>query len=172
MKEKDGSSKKDGRIPLEAAIVGDGGALPANPLAGGRADAVAAQGDGELRRMEKVLLERERLAALGADVATALAQSDTLPEMLHACAAALVEHLDAAFARVWTLDETEAVLELRASSGLYTHLDGPHSRVPVGKFKIGLIAEERRAHLTNDVLNDPRVGDKEWAAREGMVAFA
>ncbi|MDQ6603150.1 MAG: GAF domain-containing protein, partial [Chloroflexota bacterium] len=51
-------------------------------------------------------------------------------------------------------------------------LDGAHSRVPVGMFKIGLIAKERRPHLTNDVPNDPRVSDPEWARREGMVAFA
>ncbi|HEX5709359.1 MAG TPA: GAF domain-containing protein, partial [Pyrinomonadaceae bacterium] len=87
-------------------------------------------------------------------------------------AEALVTHLDAAFARVWTLDEGSSVLELQASAGMYTHLDGPHSRVPVGRFKIGLIAEERRPHLTNSVVGDPRVGDQEWAEREGMVAFA
>ncbi|HYY43093.1 MAG TPA: GAF domain-containing protein, partial [Pyrinomonadaceae bacterium] len=85
---------------------------------------------------------------------------------------ALVRHLDAAFARIWTLDEEAQVLELRASAGLYTHLDGPHSRVPVGQYKIGLIAKERAPHMTNDVLHDPRVSDHEWAARAGMVAFA
>ena len=92
--------------------------------------------------------------------------------MLQRCAEALVEHLDGAFARIWTLNEQEDVLELRASAGLYTHLDGPHSRVPVGKYKIGLIAQERKPHLTNAVVGDPRVGDQEWARREGMVAFA
>jgi PAS domain S-box-containing protein len=55
---------------------------------------------------------------------------------------------------------------------MYTHIDGPHARVPVGKFKIGLIAEEREPHLTNDVQHDPRVGDREWARREGMISFA
>ena len=64
------------------------------------------------------------------------------------------------------------VLELQASAGLYTHLDGPHSRVPVGQYKIGLIAQERKPHLTNTVVGDPRVSDQEWAQREGMVAFA
>jgi PAS domain S-box-containing protein len=64
------------------------------------------------------------------------------------------------------------MLELQASAGRYTHLNGPHGRVPVGKFKIGLIAEERKPHLTNQVVGDPRVGDQEWAKREGMVAFA
>ena len=63
-------------------------------------------------------------------------------------------------------------LNSQASAGLYTHLDGPHSRVPVGQLKIGLIAAERKPHLTNEVIGDPRVGDQEWAKREGMVAFA
>src|SRR5581483_8763439 len=37
---------------------------------------------------------------------------------------------------------------------------------------IGLIAQERKPHLTNAVGGHPRVGDQEWAKREGMVAFA
>ena len=35
-----------------------------------------------------------------------------------------------------------------------------------------MIGAERRPHLTNDVPHDSRVSDLEWAAREGMVAFA
>jgi PAS domain S-box-containing protein len=126
----------------------------------------------ERKRAERESVERARLLSLGADVGVALTQRDSLPEMLHACAEALVRHLNAAFARVWTLREEEQVLELRASAGLYTHLDGPHSRVRVGEYKIGLIAEERAPHMTNDVPHDPRVSDHEWAEREGMVAFA
>ena len=83
-----------------------------------------------------------------------------------------MHHLDAAFARIWTHNEREKVLELQASAGMYTHIDGPHGRVPVGKFKIGLIAEERKPHLTNSVIGDPRVPEQEWARREGLVAFA
>src|SRR5436305_703766 len=79
--------------------------------------------------------------------------------------------MDVAFARVWTLNEEKDVLELQASVGMYTHIDGFHSRVPVGRFKVGLIAPERRAHLTNTVTTDPRVSDKEWAMREGVVGF-
>jgi PAS domain S-box-containing protein len=93
-------------------------------------------------------------------------------EALQRTTEVLVRHLGAAFARIWTLNESEQVLELQASAGLYTHLDGGHSRVPVGQYKIGLIAQERRPHLTNDVLNDAPVSDKAWARREGMVAFA
>jgi PAS domain S-box-containing protein len=124
------------------------------------------------KKAEKELLERAHLSALGADVGVALTQTNALPEMLHACAEAMVHHLDAAFARVWTLNEEEQLLELQASAGLYTHLDGPHSRVPVGQYKIGLIAKERAPHMTNDVPHDPRISDHKWAAREGMVAFA
>jgi two-component system cell cycle sensor histidine kinase/response regulator CckA len=126
----------------------------------------------ERRRAEEALADRTRTAELGADVGAALAQGTTLPDTLRGCCEALVRHLDAAFARIWTLNEAAAMLELQASAGLYTHLDGPHGRVPVGKFKIGLIAAERRPHLTNRVVGDPRVGDQAWAKREGMVAFA
>src|SRR5438132_1320350 len=55
---------------------------------------------------------------------------------------------------------------------MYTHIDGAHSRVPLGQYKIGRIAQERRPHLTNQVVGDPQVQDQEWARREGMVAFA
>src|SRR5204862_97560 len=50
--------------------------------------------------------------------------------------------------------------------------DGPHSRVQMGQYKIGLIAQEKKPHLTNHVQTDERVSDKEWAKSEGMVAFA
>jgi hypothetical protein len=102
----------------------------------------------------------------------ALTQVSTLREALHGCTQAIVTHLDAAFSRIWTLSPKQDVLELQASAGLYTHLDGAHARVPVGSFQIGRIALHRRAHLTNNVLSDPEVSDRDWAEREGMVAFA
>jgi PAS domain S-box-containing protein len=55
---------------------------------------------------------------------------------------------------------------------MYTRLDGSYSRIPVGELKVGLIAREKKAHLTNDVMNDPRVHDKGWAQDNGLVAFA
>jgi signal transduction histidine kinase/ActR/RegA family two-component response regulator len=119
-----------------------------------------------------LLAEREKLAALLADISTALVQGHSLKETLYRCCEAIVENLDAAFARIWTLDNNANALELQASAGLYTHTDGEHSRVPVGQFKIGLIAEERKPHLTNDVIGDSRVNDQEWAKKEGMTAFA
>lgn len=124
------------------------------------------------KNAEQSLLDRARLASLAADVGTTLTRAGDLADMLQGCAQAVVLRLDAAFARIWTLNVTAQVLELQASAGIYTHLDGPHARVPVGKFKIGLIAAERQPHLTNHVIGDPRVGDQAWAKREGMVSFA
>ena len=124
------------------------------------------------RRAQAEREEQHRLAELGWRVGAALASTESLSAQLRRCADAIVQHLDAAFARIWTLGEGEQVLELKASAGLYTHLDGPHARVRVGAFKIGRIAQERKPHLTNDVQNDSRVSDRDWAAREGMVAFA
>ncbi|HEV2809462.1 MAG TPA: phospholipase D-like domain-containing protein [Acidimicrobiales bacterium] len=106
-------------------------------------------------------------AALVGDILAAVAEEQALDAMLARCAEAVVGRLGAAFARVWTLDAAADVLELQASAGMYTHLDGEHSRVPVGELKIGRIAEERAPHLTNDVLHDPRISDYDWARREG-----
>jgi hypothetical protein len=83
-----------------------------------------------------------------------------------------VTNLGVSFARIWTLNEPEGMLELRASAGLYTHMDGAHGRVPLGQFKIGRIARDRQPHLTNALIGDPEVSDQDWARREGMVAFA
>ncbi|MGB7068016.1 MAG: GAF domain-containing protein [Pyrinomonadaceae bacterium] len=122
--------------------------------------------------LNEELIDLQRCVLLGADISLILNQNGLIDDALHTCTDAIVKYLDAAFARVWTLNTNDQVLELRASSGLYTHLDGGHSRVPVGKFKIGWIAAERQPHLTNSVVGDERVGDQEWAVREGMVSFA
>ena len=126
----------------------------------------------DLAAANQALRERERDSALTVAISAVLTRGGPLAELLQRCTEAIVEHLDAAFARVWTLNDAEQVLELQASSGMYTHLDGAHSRVPVGALKIGMIASERESHLTNEVPNDPRVSDKVWARREGMIAFA
>jgi signal transduction histidine kinase len=129
----------------------------------------------DLRQSEglrHVLERRARASALSIAAGSALTAGGPLDHTLRVVAQAIVDHLDAAFARIWILNETEQMLELKASAGMYTDLDGRHSRVKVGALKIGKIAEEKLPHLTNDVLNDPRVDDKVWARRERMVSFA
>ena len=116
--------------------------------------------------------QRTRLSAVRAEIGMALGRKDSLREILCACAEAMVQHLDAAFARIWTLSSDGQELELQASAGIYTRLNGRYSRISLGEIKIGHIAQERRAHLTNDVQNDPRIKDKDWARAENITSFA
>jgi len=122
--------------------------------------------------LRAAMSERARLAAVRAEIGMALARKDDLKGILDSCANALVRHLDAAFARIWLLSHDGRELVLQASAGIYTRLDGRYSRIPFGKFKIGSIAQARKPHVTNDVQNDPRVDNHEWAKAEKMTSFA
>jgi PAS domain S-box-containing protein len=134
----------------------------------------------ELRRQikkrqhaENALAEQVRLLSLSSEIGFILTKGTTLQEILQQCCEAMVRFLDAAFARIWTLNHEKNILELRASAGLYTHLDGEHSRLPVTEHnKIGFIALQKSAHFTNAVIGDPQVTDQAWARQQGLVAFA
>jgi signal transduction histidine kinase len=114
---------------------------------------------------------RNREATLRVEINRLLAHGGSTRRTLQECTDAIVNHLNVVFARIWTLKRGERILELQASSGLYTGLHGSHSRIPVGQLKIGLIAETRLPYLTNSALGDPRI-DQEWVRRERIVAFA
>ncbi|MDB6075223.1 MAG: DNA-binding response regulator, OmpR family, containings and winged-helix, partial [Verrucomicrobiaceae bacterium] len=126
----------------------------------------------ERKRVEKALGERTRLAVLRADVNMALAGSDSLPLVLQHCAEAAVKHLDAAFARIWTLDEAGSVLEMQASAGTHVERDGPYGQVKLGEYNVGRIAQNGQPLLFNDVQRDPTFIGPDWARDEGIVAFA
>jgi len=123
-------------------------------------------------KRKKALIERLRLTSFVNEIGTAINEGNTMREILQRCATAIVHNLDAAFARIWTLNEKENVLELQASAGMYTNIDGAHGRIPVGKLEIGLIAQDRTPYQTNNFGNDMRISDKDWAKQEKIVAFA
>ncbi len=127
---------------------------------------------GQYESMVHSLQEKARLASLRAEISGAFNRWEDLDVVLQSCTEALVRNLDAAFARIWVLDKAGEVLELRASAGLYTHLNGAHGRVKVGDFKIGRIAKNLQPHVSNTVPEDPEVSNPDWARREGMVSFA
>ena len=79
---------------------------------------------GEAQRALHAIQTRQ--VAVRADVNLAFGRQESLEAILHECAESIVRHLDAAFARIWTLSRDERMLELRASAGLYTHLNGAH----------------------------------------------
>ena len=124
------------------------------------------------KETETTLANQHRLAELMADVGMILARGDELPAVLQACVESLVRHAVAAFAQIWMLNASGDVLELGASGGQETRLDEPHSRIPVGQQRIGRIAQDRTPYLTNQVLDDETVADREWVRREEVLGFA
>jgi len=108
----------------------------------------------------------------------------------------IVSYFDADFCRIWLIKNgdlceegcihaeakevphlclyRERCLHLISSSGRYTHINGKaHRRVPFGCYKIGLIASGKdHKFLTNDVQNDPRIHNHQWAKELGLVSFA
>jgi PAS domain S-box-containing protein len=126
----------------------------------------------ERKQAEERVVEHGRLAAVGADVGKALAESGSLQEILENCAEAVVRHLDAAFARIWTVAGDAHGVELQACAAADPHLGAVPARMPMGDYKVRLILQERRPHLTNSVANDPQIAEHQWVQREGVVAFA
>ncbi|HYV41725.1 MAG TPA: PAS domain S-box protein [Thermoanaerobaculia bacterium] len=140
---------------------------------GGIVGAVVAFRDiGVRKRTEAELLERANQGLFAADVGAALTKAESLPTALRQCTDAMVRHLGAAMASIWTLGEGEKILELQGSAWAHRPLFGPDARVPVGEFRIGEIARDRRPALLDLTAGQEREDDKDWARREGMVAFA
>jgi PAS domain S-box-containing protein len=124
----------------------------------------------ERRRAETALAERVALASLTGAVGLALTHGAEPARMLQQCAEALVRHLDAAFAGIWTIADGDQVLELQASAGPSAPVGGGHRRLPVGTGTIGAIARELRPHLGRGADVDALGG--QWNLREPSVQFA
>jgi PAS domain S-box-containing protein len=111
----------------------------------------------------------------------------TAEQVSGALTATLVEQFDAYFARVWLVRpgdlcgscphasicvNREACLHLISSAGAYTNVAGSHQRVPLGAYKIGLIAQGCGKTISNQVQSDPRVHNHAWAMEHGLRSFA
>lgn len=140
---------------------------------------------------EKILLWQQGVNALQ----QSLLAPAPLAEKLKSVTDGIVRLFDADFSRIWLIQHgdlcaedcvhTEAkegspscprsgeCLHLLASSGRYTRTDGKfHRRIPFGCYRIGcLAADDDHTFLTNDVLNDPRIHDHEWARGLGLLSF-
>ncbi len=139
------------------------------------------------KQAEQALEERAQCAAFAADVSLLLNRDEPLDHQLQRCTDAAVEHLGAAFTRIWLRkpgdicehchksswcqDRTEC-LHLHASSGLSTNLNGEYRRVPLGTLKIGRIAQGMGPLFTNDVAQDERLPNKSWLRENGLQSFA
>ncbi|HLO83507.1 MAG TPA: PAS domain S-box protein [Nostocaceae cyanobacterium] len=126
----------------------------------------------ERKRAETALAERVKLADFRANVDEVLTQQETLESIMRGCTDAIVKYLGAALARIWLVNPQTQILELQVSSGIYTQINGEHSRIPIGQHKIGLIAQTGKPIITNSVDQDSPIHDQEGVQQQGIVAFA
>ncbi len=126
----------------------------------------------ERSRHAEAHLDRVRLAALSRDVGSALTRGDHLADSLQRCMEALVQHLDAALARIWSLDPAQHELVLRASDGPNGPDSAQFDRIPIGHYGVGVVARDRRPYLTNQVFGDPHIGAQAWLRETGIASYA
>lgn len=124
------------------------------------------------QRADELRHRQARHAALRAEVSAALAERGPTTALLSRCADAIHDGLDADRVTIWLLDEAEQMLELQASVGATGLPASGRDRVPVGSFRVGRVAQERRPILSNDLAADRQPGDQGWASQAGLVAFA
>ena len=122
------------------------------------------------KEAEEATQRRLRLDAMNSDIGAALVQPQDFAATMQQCAEAVLRGVGAAFARIWMLEPATDELVLCTSVGLYTHLNGLHSRVKVGERKVGRIAESRQPVETNSLTTEQGV-DVKWAKEQGIISF-
>jgi PAS domain-containing protein len=124
----------------------------------------------QLEEQAHALGVRARLDGMHSAIAAALARSQDFEITPRECAEAIMRGVDGAFSRVWMVEPGTDMLVLHTSVGLYTRLDGEHSRVKVGQLKLGRIAATRTPLQTNKIEDEPGV-DRAWTKQQGLVGF-
>jgi DNA-binding CsgD family transcriptional regulator len=84
----------------------------------------------------------------------------------------LIENFDCIFARIWLVEPDTNTLRLVASSGLSTRTNGEFARVAMGSYKVGKIAQNRVSFLSNNLVEEPWVKDRDWAIANRIQGFA
>ncbi len=132
----------------------------------------------EFNRMSRSIKDREdmlitqlHLSAFAADIGKALTESDNLDAMLDECISTIVKYRDPALARIWIYNNEEHLLELKASSGIFTIENSPFKTIPVGSYEAGTIAEKHTSHYTNNI-EELYPDDLELAKLNGIEAYA
>ncbi|MBL8114370.1 MAG: PAS domain S-box protein [Acidobacteria bacterium] len=125
----------------------------------------------ERKRAESSLAERVRLAQFTADVATSLSSKEPIEAIATMCAEAVVAYLWGSFATVWLLDGETHELVLVGSAG-QSRVPEPRSRIRVGQFFTGRVAESGRSLVVPLGEEGERPVDGSWASAAGMTAFA
>ncbi len=98
----------------------------------------------------------------------------------------LINTFDAALASVWLVGNgdlcdkciytevcknKERCLHLKVTSGIQVK-EEEFLRIPIGTLKVGQIAETRKSTLSNNLLTDKNIRDREWLRSKGIVSLA
>jgi DNA-binding Lrp family transcriptional regulator len=105
-------------------------------------------------------------------ILNSLNKEENIARKLDMIVESVVKYFDAAFARIWILDEDEKYLILKCSAGIYTNCHGEFSKVSVNEGKIGHILRTKKPAISNDLSNDPRIKYPEWARKASLKSFA
>ena len=125
----------------------------------------------EHRTEQMAIVERARMTQLRAEVALETTNEGTMAAVLQRVSEGLLKFLELAQVRVWVLEPDSAILVLRSNAGIYTNLDGPETRIPVGFSTVGRVAERRRISIDNNVQNHGESADAEWLNSEQVKSF-
>ena len=106
------------------------------------------------------------------EILNSLKKYDNINERLQAITESLVKYFDAHFTRLWFVDKNRKWLILKFSAGKYKNIEGEFSKVSIDSLKIGPVVKTKKAVVTNDVINDPRIKHHDWAKKEKLKSFA
>ena len=105
-------------------------------------------------------------------ILNSLNKEENIAKKFDLIAESVVKYFDAAFARIWILDDQQKYLILKCSAGIYTNCNGEFSKVSVYSGKIGHVLRTKRPAISNDLSNDPRIKYPEWARKANLRSFA
>ena len=124
--------------------------------------------DGQVR-----LVERAGQATCLAEVAAALAGAGPLADAMDRCAAALVEHVPAAHATIWTVNAADGALDRQASAGQSSPFNsGAYDRVTAGDSEVGQVAQSRSPMVTDRIAAQPDARGALWSTHPELVGVA
>jgi hypothetical protein len=158
MKDEGGGMKAGSSVPLK----------PDSHLSLATADLVSDPATVRHLDVTQILLDLQR----SNEIAQALSNCFEPEEIARRVTTGMLEKFDCNFARLWLLEPNQTILRLVASSGLSTNLNGRFARVPVGAYKVGKIAQNRIAFLSNNLSNESWVSDRTWAIANQIRGFA
>jgi DNA-binding Lrp family transcriptional regulator len=105
-------------------------------------------------------------------ILNSLNKEENIAKKLDLIVESVVKYFDAAFARIWILDENQKYLILKCSAGIYTNCRGEFSKVSMYAGKIGHVLRTKKPAISNDLSNDPRIKYPEWARKANLKSFA